>query len=233
MNISFHLYQAQKVDLQLSAIDKRLTDIDILLMNDTEIKTSKKRYEEVLTSLKKASQDLKEIEYSINTKRNKLEQSESSLYSGTIKNPKELQDLQKEILSLKNAVSKLEEQELDQMLVVEELEVSLDRTQKEHEITLANNEKKNQILYIEKNNLFNQKNILSTERAVIMSQLTPQKVSVYDELRKRKNGVAVAKIDDQTCTLCGNSLTPAECQSVKTSTDLIFCPSCGRILYCD
>jgi len=55
----------------------------------------------------------------------------------------------------------------------------------------------------------------------------------YESLRQKKKGVAISKVEDQTCSICGATLTPAECQVAKSQNKNIQCPSCGRLLYAD
>jgi predicted nucleic acid-binding Zn-ribbon protein len=67
----------------------------------------------------------------------------------------------------------------------------------------------------------------------MVSQVGDDLLSLYDALRSKKKGIAVSKIEDQMCSVCGSTLTPAECQSAKSRIDIISCPTCGRILYAD
>jgi len=74
---------------------------------------------------------------------------------------------------------------------------------------------------------------LLVERNVLINQIPSPILEKYNNLLAKKGGVAVAKVEDQTCSMCGASLTPAECQSAKSPSTIFICPSCGRILYED
>jgi len=233
MNPAFHLYQLQKVDSQINSLDSRLREISNLLKNDTELQLANQALIEKSESLNSANFILKDIEQKIQSKRNKLKQSESSLYAGNIKNPKELQDLQKEVASLKSVISDYENEQMEQMIVIEQIEEELKTCENHLRTARAAFGVKQNILTEESNKIDNQKNKLLTEREISLSQVPKQLILIYDDLRKKKSGVAVAKVEDQTCSICGNGLTPAECQAAKSSINLFTCSSCGRVLYAD
>ncbi len=54
--------------------------------------------------------------------------------------------------------------------------------------------------------------------------------SVYQRLYKRDH-IAVAPINDGSCSLCGMHLATSMVQAVRLCRELQFCPSCTRILY--
>ena len=231
MNQVFHLYQLQKVDSQIISLDNRIREISDLLKNDTELQLANKVFTDKSESLTSANLMLKAIEQKIQSKRNKLEQSESSLYAGNIKNPKELQDLQKEVASLKSVISDYENEQMEQMILIEQIEEEVKTCENQLKTTLVAYEDKQNNLAEESKKIEISKSKLLTERQISISQLPVALILTYDNLRKKKSGVAVARVEDQTCSICGNGLTPAECQSAKSSTTLLTCSSCGRILY--
>jgi len=233
MNSAFHLYQLQKVDSQINLLDIRLKEIADLLRNDSEIQAATQALFEVSSSLSAANSVLQSIEQKIRTKRNKLEQSESSLYAGNIKNPKELQDLQKEVASLKSVISEYENEQMEQMILIEQIEK--EKSIHEDQLNSANKklELRQKDLVEESKRIETQRSKLLTEREISLSQVPELLILTYDDLRKKKSGVAVARVEDQTCSICGTSLTPAECQAAKSSTKIFTCSSCGRVLYAD
>jgi len=124
MNTTFNLFQLQKIDNESARIQNRLNEINHLLQDDSDIKSAVITYESAKKILHEAQVNLKSLEELIRAKRNKVEQSESSLYEGKIKNPKELQDLQKEIAAIKSSISTMEEEELELMLRIEAEELA-------------------------------------------------------------------------------------------------------------
>ena len=52
----------------------------------------------------------------------------------------------------------------------------------------------------------------------------------YDELRRIRRGVAVARIDRNMCLGCRTTLSTSEVQKARQG-QVAYCSSCGRILY--
>lgn len=231
MSSSFHLYQLQKIDTQLDQISQRSNEIQRLLEEDTNLRAAKQQLEAAEKQARIARQALHQVEASVQAKRVKKEQSEASLYGGLIKNPKELQDLQNEVASLKRVITKLEDEELEAMIAVEEAEDALKTAQQQMAQAQAEFTQQNASLTGEQSQLTRTAERLHAERELVTSQISVDSISSYDRLRKAKRGVAVAFVDEDSCGTCGAALTPAERQSARSPHQIVLCPSCGRILY--
>lgn len=230
-NLAFHLYQLQKIDSRQDLINDRLNMIQSLISNDKRVIQATDDVNHNKTVLADLQTSLQSVENLIQAKRLKIEQSESSLYGGSIKNPKELQDLQKEISNLKSSVQSLEEKQLNFLLEIEEQEkriASLMSTLSE--IARESGDSARQ-LNLEADTLISEGHRLKEEKGVILSQLPTETAAQYKTIRNQKKGVAVATIVDQTCSACGSTLTPSDCQLAKSPTSITFCKSCNRILY--
>jgi predicted nucleic acid-binding Zn-ribbon protein len=56
----------------------------------------------------------------------------------------------------------------------------------------------------------------------------------YDRLKKKHaNGVVVAEAADGVCRGCRLQLRPQLLQDLRKSAQIMYCESCGRILYHD
>ena len=63
-----------------------------------------------------------------------------------------------------------------------------------------------------------------------VSQLDAELLRQYDRLMKSR-GVAVAGVKDGSCSGCGITLTPQTYAEVRRNDRMYTCPSCNRILY--
>ncbi len=100
----------------------RLKTIQQTLENDAELRTFTERYTAAESRLHAAERFLQQSEQEVEKQRIKIEQTEASLYGGLVHNPKELQDLQKDVVSLKKHLETLEERELEAMEASEKAE---------------------------------------------------------------------------------------------------------------
>ncbi|MBI9034943.1 MAG: hypothetical protein JEZ03_10780 [Bacteroidales bacterium] len=231
MNQAFQLYQLQKTDTRIDKINNRLKEINLALADkkifldaEANFKTMKLTLDKKRRNMIAAGEETKSLSL-------KLERNKATLYSGTVKNPKELEDLQSESTSLQNRLSQLEDSELEAMFAVEEAEKDQNNSAialKDAESELAT---QHALLRGEKGTLEQQLVKYNSEKQAIMGSVSNESVSIYINLRKTKRGLAVVKVDDDACSVCGSILTPAERQMTKSPNRIIYCSTCGRIMY--
>jgi predicted nucleic acid-binding Zn-ribbon protein len=70
-----------------------------------------------------------------------------------------------------------------------------------------------------------------TERKSLVGALKPQVYSAYERIRKKWHGSAVAEATDGRCSACQIMLRPQFFQDLRNTDQLMFCESCGRILF--
>ena len=121
MSRPFQLYHLQQLDTQLDGIHARLKEIESALADDSQVSLSREKTTQVNASLQQARQNLRNAEFETQQQRIKIEQTESTLYGGKVRNPKELKDLENEAAALKRHLSVLEDRQLESMLAEEEL----------------------------------------------------------------------------------------------------------------
>ncbi len=167
------------------------------------------------------------------SQRIKIEQAENSLYSGTIRNPKELQDLQQDVLSLKKHLVTLEDRLLDAMLEYESAASALDEARAAHAQIEARFAEQSHHLIEEQHTLIHTLERLETERKAAVATIPTSLLEEYHALRNAKRGLAVVIIQDGACSACGTTLTPAQQQIVRSGREITRCPTCGRILFAD
>lgn len=231
MSTALLLYRLQQIDSRLSQVTTRLNTLQFALDNNAELQASLKQLESARTAQNQAEKALKEAEYESSAQRIKLELVEASLYSGRIQNPKELRDLQTEITSLKRHLTQLEDRQLETMMLVESSTSERETAQKEYERIQGKVISENSALQAELNTLQKEADNLRAQRSAVLPAIDAVSLSLYDTLRPKRSGLAVSQVIENSCDTCGSSLTPGYAQSVRTSSQLVLCPMCGRILY--
>ena len=231
MSASLGLYRLQLVDSRMDEIRARLEEIRQTLENDEEMRLAKKQASETEAALTLTRQAMKQAEAEVNKQKIKIEQSEANLYSGNVKNPKELQDLQNEVAALKRYLGTLEDRQLEAMLEEEAADQVDQAALNKLEQVKARLADQNQTLAAEQIDLNKDLERLEAERQATLSSLDASLLSVYDDLRQRKRGFAVAAVNDGACAACGTTLSPAQMQSARSASQFYNCPTCGRILY--
>jgi predicted nucleic acid-binding Zn-ribbon protein len=231
MSAALGLYRLQKVDSQIDQIQARVKAIQQTLENDVALRSANERLATAETQHKDAERALKLGESEVEKQRIKIEQAEASLYGGRVQNPKELQDLQKDVASLKRHRETLEERELEAMIAAEDSEKALQTARADLERVQANFKEQNRDLTQESETLRKSLARLNSERQAVVTDIASQALGAYEQLRKQKRGLAITTIADNSCEACGTTLTASQQQSARSASQLFRCPTCGRILY--
>lgn len=226
-----NLYRLQQIDSKIDQANSRLREIKALLSDNANLKKATAKAAKAENFLLAAKKELRTSEEKVKNQRIKIEQVENSLYSGAVRNPKELQDLQNEVASLKRFLEILEERQLESMLAVDDaneifIEVKADLQKLE-----TYTEKQQASLVQERDIIQAEAEFVLGERKDARKFITPTDLSVYDRLRKKRTGVAVTKVEDRACNACGSTLSAALHQAARSPSQVVFCKSCGRILF--
>jgi predicted nucleic acid-binding Zn-ribbon protein len=231
MSAALGLYRLQQVDSRIDQIQARLQAIQQTLENDAELRSATEHLQAQEKKYLDAERALKLSETEVEKQRIKIAQTEASLYGGQVHNPKELQDLQKDIVSLKRHFETLEERELEAMLSVENIEKELQAAKTELGRVQSNLKEQHQDLAKESETLRRELERLNSEHEAVVTDIASQALGVYEQLRKQKRGIAVTTVADSSCEACGTTITPSQQQSARSTSQLFHCPTCGRILY--
>ena len=231
MSAALGLYRLQQVDSQMDKIQARLNVIRETLENDAKLRAAMDAVAKSEAEHKLSSNSVKASEAEVTSQRIKIEHTEASLYGGMVKNPKELQDLQLEAASLKKYLVTLEERQLDAMVRAEETQEALDEANKKLEQVQENLKDQNRDLTTESDSLTRELENLEPERSAVIGNLDEAFLKTYNQLRLKKNGVAVALFEDDACSACGTTFTQSQHQNARSLDKLFNCPTCGRIIY--
>ena len=231
MSRPFQLFRLQQLDSQIDGIHARLKDIDIAAADETELSECRGRAAQMAADLQQARQNLRNAEFETQQQRIKIEQTEATLYGGKVRNPKELKDLENEVAALKRYLSVLEDRQLDSMLAEEEAAKCQGKVAAELEAVTANQDRRLAALNQEKEKLGKDLARLEEERRVAAGSIPAEDLVVYEGLRQKRRGIAVAKVMDRACAACGSTLNAMLLNAAHSPSQLNLCDHCGRILY--
>jgi len=229
MNVAKQLYQLQEVDLKLESNEQALHQIasqlgesQAVIRAQAELKLEHQRLEEL-------KREQHSAEWEIDDLVTKLASAEEKLYGGSIRNPKELTNLQHEIDGMKTKRDQLEDKALEIMDQVELTEASVASLTSQLNQLEAEWHRQQQQLSSRMEQLKTIMSDLEHKRQLLLAKIDPQAVEFYHELKKQKK-TAVAKVEQGICLGCRISLPTTELQQTR-SGNLVQCSSCGRILF--
>ncbi|HEX8991163.1 MAG TPA: C4-type zinc ribbon domain-containing protein [Anaerolineales bacterium] len=233
MSAALGLFRLQKVDSRIAHGEARSRQIQQTLENDSELQAATARLKAAEQDEHRVEQERRTAEAAASDLQIKIQQAESSLYGGSVHNPKELQDFQADVISLKKQLTSMEEQQLEAMIRLESLQAAVQSAQTSVAQIKSRLGEDNRQLLDEQAALSRDLSDLEAERQAALGALDPHMLADYERLRQERRGVAVAEVVENTCGACGTTLTAALQQSARHASALIHCPSCGRILFAD
>lgn len=233
MSSALGLYRLQQIDSQMDLARTRLEANRQALANDAELQSALSRVESASNARNEAERKQSAVEAEAHSQRIKIEQAESSLYGGAVHNPKELQELQRDVASLKKHLGTLEDQTLEAMLASESAVSSVNEAKAALAQVESRRGDQTRSLTSEQIELIHRLERFDSERKAALAPLDGAALDLYESLRRDRRGVAVTNFSDDSCNACGATLTPAQQQSARHSNQLFRCPTCGRILFAD
>ncbi|UCD97876.1 MAG: hypothetical protein JSV42_13025 [Chloroflexota bacterium] len=231
MSHSFKLFRLQQIDSTLDKNRTRLKEIEQSLKDESRINASMRRLDKAKTERFEAEKRLRLAEENVKDQRLKIERSQAALYGGKIVNPKELQDLQHESEALRRHLVTLEDRQLEAMFAFDEAEDLFKRMEDQLEQITAQDSRDKDELSLEKANLLAEIDRQENERQAASVDIVSPELQLYEALRKQKNGIAVARVLEKSCSACGSTLTGSTFSSAQVPSKITRCTSCGRILY--
>ena len=231
MSQSSNLYRLQQIDSQLDQAHNRIEEIKISLSNNPALTQAQAQLTETEQISSDAMKALQRAEEAVQDQRIKINQAESVLYGGKVRNPKELQDLQNDVGALKRYLGVLEDRQLEAMLRSDDTGEALQAARIHLDETLAKTTEEQAGLRGELSRIQKESERLEVERQVANKAIGPDELALYEQLRQTRRGIAIAIISNQACGACGSLLTPALVQAASSPAQLVRCTSCGRILY--
>ncbi len=233
MGRSENLYHLQRTDSQLDGHQRRLREIQSILEDDHLVRSARAEVDDVEYQMAEAQNHLRSERAIVQNQRAKIKESENRLYSGSVTNPKELEDIQDEVAALKRYLDVLEERQLEAMLAVDEVQGKLDKAQDQLTQALADAESRNASLLEEKSEIDTLVAELETQRQEQITSIDADDLKLYEQLRAKRAGVAVAKVQERTCGACGSTLASAFYQQARSPSKITHCDTCERIMYAE
>jgi len=224
------LLDLQDVDSVIDRLARRLSEIKAALHETDELIAARSAQRAADESVIHKRAHRKELDLADASLETRIQQADQRLYSGTVKNPKELLDLQNDIASLKRQKNTLDDQLFAAMVALEEAETELKTctetlTRVETEWRASQGDLATELTQLEHD--LAEKIV---EQTAARAQLSTPDLAQYDQLRRRKGGVVVVEMEGSVCGACGVRVTAHIVQQLSQAEHLARCGNCERIL---
>lgn len=223
------LYQLQQLDSVIGQKKQRLIEVLNLQKEPPELVTARTRRDAAEADAETWQATHNRLSLELGSLNSKVKRSEERLYSGTVKNPKELADLQHEIEALGRRREALEEEILEAMIMLEDAQAELAAAAEVVEMLANRQAVAVQALKEEQDALARELHQLLEQRNALAGRVDAPSLQLYDDLRGKKGGTAVATIRMNSCSVCRISVS-ASTVKMADQGELVYCGGCGRML---
>jgi hypothetical protein len=228
------LFEIQSLDSRIRILMREIDDLSRkhqLEEIGSEVARCRNTLEEKKQDLERMRKKENKLDAEINSISARIKDEEEKLFSGTIMNPKELQGIQAEILSLKKRRDSMETEDLEILEAIDVCQLEVRKLEDElqsaeGQMNLAKeaydrelHEKKEEVSHLE------------LERDELKSKLDPEIVSEYERLLEEKGGLAVVRIEHgKNCGGCHIEFTSTQIDRFQHEEGIFRCDYCRRIL---
>lgn len=226
------LWKLHKVDFAILEIRKRAAALDPGRAIQAQIQALEAEHAKLDEAAKELAGEQQDIELRQKGMEDKIQRFEKELFGGSLKSPREVENLQKEIEMLKRNRGDLDGRLMELWELVppakEKAEAARARIEERKRALAAHQQ---QVLK-EKASLEDDFKRRTTERPAAAEGISKPLLERYDRSRERHAGVAMARITGRpaSCEMCGTLLPERLIEGAKEGR-LVECESCHRFLY--
>jgi predicted nucleic acid-binding Zn-ribbon protein len=224
------LLALQETDLELDKALARVAEIDGSLEEPEELALAREQFQASAAALRELRSQQKDRELTADEVRAKTAEIEKKLYGGSVRNPKELQDLDADLRSLKELVRRREDELLELLELVETAEAEESAARAAFETMETQWTQSRDRMLSEKAALEPEAESLRARREAQAVGVDRAVLKLYDLVRARRGGIGVARVERGMCQGCRISLPMSTMQRLRTGGGPIQCVSCERIL---
>ena len=209
------------------------TEVETVPLRRTSLETQLAASRSSVETLKQRSRqvevDRKKLELDVGTRTETISRLKTQQYQ-TRKND-EFQAIGHEIERYENEIKKIEDDELELMVLADK--VRADLTEEEKKAVAIQQSIARQTVDLDEKSkaLESQLQQLTTERSELAGKIDEDLLARFERLFKSKGDAAVVAIEHGVCMGCHMKVTTATTAQVKAGKEIVSCENCGRILY--
>ena len=224
------LFALQETDQALDRSQARLSEIEAQLVESEELVSAREAVEERRSVVGELRSHLSDAENTVEDIRAKAAEVESKLYGGKVTNPKELSDLDADLRSIRHLVASREDILLALLVEIDEADKQLGATNSAYSEIEGGWKQEQEALLREKAQIEPEVATLQARREQQASGIDRPSMGLYQLLRDRHGGRAVARLERGMCQGCRITLPMSLLQKARSGAGLVQCVSCERIL---
>jgi hypothetical protein len=229
VNLGKRLYDLQQIDVRLEQTAETLSRVEHELNHNEDLDNARADLETVQKAQAALQERQRTAEYAVDDLQAKLQPIQQKLMKVSGSTPKELAAMERQAQQLRAQVREEEDRVLEMMDQAEALQndaaaraAAVDRIERDWA-------ERRTRLQAEQADLMAAAESDQRIRDEIQAQIDPIHLQLYEKLRQRKQGSAVARIEQGRCQGCRITIPVSELTQARAG-ELVQCGSCSRVL---
>src|SRR5487761_813589 len=222
--------QLQSLDQKVAALEKEVAALPKHIAGiEKTLDTHVRKLEAGRAALAANQKDRKRIESEIQVHEQKISKLKDQMLQA--KTNEQYRAFQHEIEFIEKEIRKAEDRILELMSEAERLDANVKKAEtalKQEKVVVEDEKGRARKRTAEDQDFLKQH---QAQRAEAVAKLPKQTVVLYDRIRMKSGGVAIAEVVDSRCQACQITIRPQYLQDLRKGTDLLRCEQCGRFLY--
>lgn len=149
----------------------------------------------------------------------------------SVKNNKEYRALLREIQETEKGNAEKEDRVLGCLEELEELNKELEAKEKGLSSMRDHLESERKVIAKEVARVHGELSDVEQSRKTLVQTIDPQLFTKYEQIKATSGGIAVALVNNATCSECHLGIPPQMYNELQRQDTLRFCPNCQRIIY--
>jgi uncharacterized protein len=230
MSVILAIVRLQEIDDRLSTIRAGIASLRDRIARSEELDNARRQLQHVTSRISKGEKLQRGLEAEVADLTARIEPEEARLFSGSITSSKELMGIQQEVELLKAKRSGIEDRLLEVMGQLESLEPRRSAARRAVQEAEKAWEQQQQELHIQLRRYEDDLALTEQQRAGQAAGVQPRPLRLYEDLRNRKGGAAVARLQGHACGSCRVALPDVVRKQVLLRDAVVQCPHCEKIL---
>jgi uncharacterized protein len=225
------LAHLNEIDLSVDALKGRLHEIAEALREPATIAAARRELADAETAGRHAAAGQKDAELAQADAAAKLARAEKALYSDRARSSRQVEDEEHDVRQQRSHLAQAEEQLLETMIASDEAARRLAEAQAAVARLNAEWQTKQASLLKEQAQLKARLPGEAAKQAAARQGVPPNILATYDNLRPRRAGRAVARLEGDECSACRVAVPPSKLAPAREGDELVYCGNCGRLIW--
>jgi predicted nucleic acid-binding Zn-ribbon protein len=222
--------QLQSLDQKIAALEKEVATLPKHIASiEKALESHNRKLEADRAAITANQKERKKLEGDIQVHEQKISKLKEQMAGA--KTNEQYKAFQHEIDYIQKEIRKSEDRILELMTQSEPLDANVKKAEvalKEEKVVVEEEKTRARKRTAEDQGFVDQHR---TTRAEIVAKLPKATVLVYDRIRLKLGGIAIAEVLNSRCQACQITLRPQYLQDLRKDTELMRCEQCGRFLY--